>query len=207
MIEQRTEGWYKARLGFLGCSRLGDVLAEGRNGTPSATRRNYMAELLCERLTGVQQKHFTTAEMQWGTDNEPLARSEYEARHGILVETTGGMEHKTIKGWWGSPDGLVGTDGGIEIKCLNTMNHLDVLFSKKIDIRYIYQITGYVIIFERDWYTYIGYDPRLPENVQYYEIRFNRDELPIELVTRGVIQFLDELNELVEKVIRYGVEP
>lgn len=206
-IEQRSNAWVVKRLGFCGCSRLGDVLAEGRNGQPSTTRRNYMAELLCERLTGKHAEHFMTQEMKWGVENENPARSEYEARHGIMVQETGGKEHPSIPWWWGSPDGIVGNDGGIEIKCCNTMNHLDVVFTGKIQTGYIYQISGYVEIFEREWYTYIGYDPRLPENVSFYEKKFYRKDLPIAKVKSGVIQFLSELEDLVDKVKKIGIEP
>lgn len=206
-IEQRSNAWFVKRLGFCGCSRLGEVLAEGRNGQPSSTRRNYMAELLCERLTGVRAEHFTTPEMRWGIEIEPFARSEYEARHGVMVQETGGKEHSTIPWWWGSPDFLHGNDGGGEIKCLLTANHLDVIFTNKIDTKYIYQISGYVEIFEREWYTYIGYDPRLPPNVSYFEKTFYRKDLPIDKVKSGVVQFLDELNDLVDKVKKIGMEP
>lgn len=206
-IEQRSDAWFVKRLGFLGCSRLGDVLAEGKGGQPSSVRRNYMAELACERLTGVHAEHFTTPEMRWGTENEPRARSEYEMRNNVMLDVPAGKEHDTIKWWWGSPDGIEGDDGGIEIKCLLTANHLDVLFSKKIETKYLYQITGYVIIFKRAWYKYVGFDPRLPPNVRYYEIIFRREELPIQKVTDGAVKFLDELEELSEKIRKYGVSP
>jgi hypothetical protein len=206
-LEQRSDEWVVKRLGFLGCSRLGDVLAEGRNGQPSSTRRNYMHELMCERLTGESTPHITTKEMQWGIDNEPRAKALYEVKHETFLTETGGKEHATIPWWWGSPDGIDGEAGGVEVKCLNTANHLEVLFSKKINTHYLYQITGYVIIFEREWYRYVGYDPRLPENVRYYEFMFYRRDLPIQRVTDGAVRFLDELNDLVDKVKTYGVEP
>ena len=184
----------------MGCSRIGDVMAQGKGGAPSATRRNYMGELLCERLTGKKADGFTTKEMEWGVTNEPIARSLYEAKMGVMVQETGGMEHPGIQWWWGSPDGIIEDDGGIEIKCLNTMNHLDVMMSGKIATHYLYQIAGYVEIFNRKWYDYVGFDPRLPENLQLYVKRFYRDELPIKEIKDGVIKFIADLDELETKV-------
>lgn len=199
-IEQRSDAWIQKRLGFCGCSRIGDVMATGRGGQPSATRRNYMHELLCERLTGVHNETYCSKEMQWGVEQEPIARSLYEAKTGQMVIETGGMEHPKIKWWYGSPDGLIGNDGGIEIKCKTTANHLETMMSGKIDTAHLYQITGYVEIFNLSWYDYVGFDPRLPENLQLYVKRFYRDDLPIDEVRDAVTKFIDELNELERKV-------
>lgn len=199
-IEQRSPEWIQKRLGFCGCSRIGDVLAQGRSGAPSATRKNYLHELLCERLTGVHNETYTSKEMLWGVEKEPIARSLYEASRGIMVQETGGMEHPTIKWWWGSPDGLCGEDGGLEIKCPLTSTHLETVMYGKIKTDYIYQMSGYVEIFNRQWWDFCSFDPRLPENLQLYVKRFYRDDLPIDEVREGVIKFLDELNELEAKV-------
>ena len=203
-IEQRSPEWIVRRLGFCGCSRLGDVLATGRSGAPSATRKNYMHELLCERLTGIHNESYTSKEMLWGVDNEPIARSCYEATRGVMVQEKGGMEHPDIPWWWGSPDGLIAEDGGIEIKCPNTSTHLETVMYGKIKTDYIYQMAGYVEIFKRDWWDFVSFDPRLPENVSLYVKRFTRDELPIDEVKDGVTKFLDELNALEAKVKALG---
>ena len=203
-LEQRSPDWFVKRLGFCGCSRLGDVLATGKGGAPSATRKNYMHELLCERLTGVHNETFTSKEMQWGIDHEPDAKALYEAQKGIMLIDHGGMEHPTIKWWWGSPDALTGGDGGVEFKCPNTATHLASMMNGTINTGYIYQITGYVEIFGREWWDFASYDPRLPENLQLYVKRFYRDELPIDEVRDGVIKFLAELNELEAKVRAIG---
>lgn len=197
---QRSEEWVSARLGNLGCSRLADVLAEGRSGGESATRKNYMAELLCERLTGRQTEHYQTKEMEWGIENESEARIEYEFRTGRTVELHGGREHPEIKRWWGSPDGLIPPDGGIEIKCLNTANHLDVMLSGRVQSRYVYQMAGYVEIFGATWWDYVGYDPRLPDNLAFFCKRFTRDDLPIDKVREGARAFLAELDAMEERL-------
>lgn len=199
-IEQRSEAWFTKRLGFCGCSRLGDVLATGRNGAPSSTRKNYMHELLCERLTGIHNDTYTSKEMQWGVDHEPIARSLYEATRGVMVQEIGGMEHPDIKWWWGSPDGLCGEDGGLEIKCPLTATHLESVMYDKVKTDYLYQMAGYVEIFKRQWWDFCSFDPRLPENISLYVKRFTRDQLPTDEVRDGVIKFLDELNELEARV-------
>jgi len=189
-----------AKCGKIGCSRLGDVLAIGRNGLPLQARKDYMIELLCERLTGVNAEHFKSAAMEWGVEYEPQAKTEYEAKNGVLVDADGGMEHPTIKGWWCSPDGLVGGEGGIEIKCPNTSTHLCTLIDGDIKQEYIYQITGAVIIYDRAWWDFVSYDPRLPDDLGLYIKRFERDELPINEVLSGVRAFLAELDAMETRI-------
>lgn len=206
-MDQRSSEWLTAKCGKIGCSRLGDVLAIGRNGLPLQARKDYMMELLCERLTGVNAEHFKSPAMEWGVEYEPQARTEYEARKGVLVDEDGGMEHPTIPGWWCSPDGLVGDDGGIEIKCPNTSTHLDTLIIGEIKQQYIYQMTGAVIIYGRKWWDFVSYDPRLPDELGFYCKRFTREELPIQEVTDGVIKFLDDLAELEKSLCRIITKP
>lgn len=196
MMEQRTPEWYQARLGLLGCSRLADVLAQGKSGQPSATRKNYMMELLIERLTGERKESFTTPEMQRGVDLEADARAAYEFETGNTVVEHGGMMHPSIPGWWGSPDGLVGDHGMIEIKCPNTATHLDTFLHAKIDQRYMYQMAGYLEIFGRDWIDFVSYDDRLPDNLSLMICHITKSDLPIDAVRNGSILFLNDLNEL-----------
>lgn len=118
MMEQQTDEWFKARLGKVTASRIYDVLSKTKSGY-SATRKNYMAQLICERLTGTREEGFKTAAMQRGNDIEPKARARYMLETGELVEETGFINHPTINMSGASPDGLVGEDGLIEIKCPN----------------------------------------------------------------------------------------
>ena len=199
-MEQGSEEWLLSRVGRVGCSRLGDVLAEGKGGAPSASRRNYMAELLCERLTGKYAEHFTSAEMQRGIDLEPIARATYEARFGVMVKEDGGRGHPAIIGFGCSPDGLIGDDGGLEIKCPNTATHLDTLLDGKINLHYIYQMAGGCLVYDRAWWDFVSFDDRLPDNLSFYCKRFYRDNLPLAKVESGVIQFLSELDALERRV-------
>lgn len=198
-MEQRTEEWIQARLGKVTASRVADVMARTKSGY-SASRKNYMAELVCERLTGTPSEHFESAAMKWGTDNEPLARSAYEARTGELVEEVGFIGHPTIKNFGASPDGLVGTDGGIEIKCPNTATHIDTLLGGKIEQKYVYQMQTAMACTGRKWWDFVSFDPRLPENLSYKCIRFYRDTEMVQSIENEVIRFLAELDEMVEKL-------
>ena len=110
-MEQGTEEWKLARLGKVTASRVSDARAKA--GT--ATRANYIADIITERLTGSPVESFSNAYMEWGTQNEPLARAAYEIKTAIWVEQVAIVDHPTIKSFAASPDGLVWTDGLLEI--------------------------------------------------------------------------------------------
>jgi predicted phage-related endonuclease len=199
MSDQRSAEWIAARCGKVGCSRLADVLATTKSGE-AATRRNYTAELICERLTGLPTETITTTAMQWGIDTEPLARQAYEHASFYNVVEDFGREHPSIPGFRGSPDGLVGDDGGVEIKCPKTATHLDTILGGTIKRDYILQMAGYVSIYDRKWWDYVSYDPRLPPKYALFIKRFTRDELPVSEVEEGVKTFLAELNEKMKRL-------
>lgn len=198
-MEQRTEEWIQARLGKVTASRVADVMAKTKSGY-SASRKNYMAELVCERLTGAQADRFESAAMAWGTETEPLARSAYEAATGEMVEEVGFIDHPTIPNFGASPDGLVGTDGGLEIKCPNTATHIDTLLSGAIDSRYIYQLSTGMACTGRKWWDFVSFDPRLPDNLSYKCIRIYRDDALIAEIELEVIRFLEELEAMVKRL-------
>lgn len=199
-FEQGSEAWRQSRVGRVGCSRLGDVLAQGKDGGPSSTRKNYMVELLCERLTGRYEQGFHSKDMEIGIERENSARSEYEARFGVMVLRDGGREDDTIKGFGCSPDGLIGEDGGQEIKCPNRATHLATIMNGTIKRDYILQMAGGVIVYKRKWWDFVSFNPDFPENLSFYCKRFYREDLPIDEVTKGVIQFIAELDALENKV-------
>lgn len=199
---QRSEEWFQARAGVVTMSRAKDVLAKTRSGY-AATRANYMSEKVQERFTGKPVASiFTTKEMQWGTDNEPVARLEYELRTGNSVQETGLWLHEEIMAG-ASPDGFIGEDGCIEIKCPNTATHILTLQTKKIPYQYVSQVQGQMWITGRKWCDFVSYDPRLPENAQMIIIRVNRDEEYIKNLEAEIRAFLDEVQEQVEFVEAY----
>lgn len=196
MTEQRTEEWFAARLGKVTASRIKDVLA----GKTTAARRNYLAQLVVERMTQKAPESFSNAAMQWGTDQEPFARAAYEARNGVLVDETGLVDHPVIPNSGASPDGLVGQDGLVEIKCPNTATHMDTLLSRTPDSDYIGQMQWQMACTGRKWCDFVSFAPRMPDNLQLCVIRVNRDDKKIEEIEREVIKFLSEVDEKITKL-------
>lgn len=192
-MEQGTAEWHAARCGKVTASRVADVIAKTKSG-PSASRANYMAELICERLTGVVGDTFKSPAMEWGTTNEPLARTAYESAGGILVTEVGFVPHPTLDAAGASPDGLVGDDGLVEIKCPNTATHLDTLLTGKIPDRYNTQMQWQMACTGRDWCDFVSFDPRLPERMQMFIQRVPRNPITITQLEAEVIEFLRELD-------------
>ena len=199
VMEQRTDEWYAARLGKVTASRVADVIAKTKSGY-STSRANYMAELICERLTGVRGDSYASAAMQWGTNTEPQARAAYEARSGSLVTETGFVPHCSIFDGGASPDGLIGDDGLVEIKCPFTATHLDTLLTETVPGRYVTQMQWQMACTGRQWCDFVSYDPRLPESMALFVKRVPRDEKMIEELEKEVYNFLTEMDEKLEKL-------
>lgn len=195
-MQQRTDEWMNCRLGKVTASRTGDLMAKTKSG-PSASRKNYLMQLLCERLTGKREEGFTSAAMQRGTDLEPIARSAYEIDKGVMVMETGFVPCPLFPDKAGaSPDGLVGDDGLIEIKCPNTAQHVEFLRTGKIDSGYEWQMLFQMICTKRAWCDFVSFDDRLSEELQYKCVRFHYDaERAAELIAE-VSKFLAELDAL-----------
>jgi putative phage-type endonuclease len=195
-MDQRTDEWFAARLGKVTASRIKDVLA----GKTTAARRNYLAQLVVERLTQKAPESFTNAAMQWGTDQEPFARAAYEAKTGVLVDETGLVDHPVIPMSGASPDGLVANDGLVEIKCPNTATHMDTLLTKTPDSDYVGQMQWQMACTGRKWCDFVSFDPRMPENLQLCVIRVNRDDKKIEEIEKEVIKFLSEIDQKITQL-------
>lgn len=196
--EQGSPEWLAARLGNCTASRFKDVMDFLKKGGEGAKRAGYRMELVIERLTGVSVYHFVSDAMQWGTDNEPAARMAYEALTGAMVMVPGYTPHPKIPKCGGSIDGTVDEAGMIEIKCPTTATHIKALLSKECE--YLPQIQGYLWITGRQWCDFVSYDPRLPEGLQLYVQRIERDDNYIAELAGNVIQFLAEVEELHAKL-------
>ena len=201
-IEQRTEDWFSARCGKVTASRIGDLMAKTKSGY-SASRKNYMAQLVVERLTGNVEESYQNAAMLWGIETEPYAREAYEIFSGNLVSEVGFIPHETLQAG-ASPDGLVGTDGLIEIKCPNTATHIDFLLSEKIDRKYFLQMQFQMICTKRDWCDFVSFDPRMPENLRYRSVTVDYDAALAEQIHEEVEKFIGELNDKVEALVEMG---
>lgn len=194
MIEiiQGSPEWFAARLGKVTASRVSDVVARTKTGW-GASRANYMAELIAERLTGESAEKFTNSAMQWGTDKEPDARTTYEFQTGAEVTAIGFADHPTIPMSGASPDGLVGFEGLVEIKCPNTATHLDTLLSRDIPQKYVQQMQWQMACTERTWCDFVSFDPRLPGRMSLFVLRVLRDDVMIRALEKDVLGFLAEL--------------
>ena len=195
-MEQRSPEWFAARLGKVTASKVKDVMAKGRGGAPSATRQNYMMQLLCERLTGRREEAYVNAAMQRGTDLEPIARSAYEFNAGVMTVETGLIDHPSIASFAASPDGVVGNDGLLEIKVPNTAQHIAVIQSGQHDPQYEWQMLAQMACTGRAWVDFVSFDDRLPEELQYACFRFHRDDKRISEMEAEVSVFLEELTDL-----------
>src|SRR5262245_12506754 len=138
MSIQGTAEWHAERLGKVTASRIADVVAKTKTGW-GASRANYMAELVAERLTGIPQDTYVNVAMQWGLDHEAEARAAYEFRRDVEVIEVGFVSHPDIAESGASPDGLIGIDGLVEIKCPNTATHIETLLGTPFAEKYILQ--------------------------------------------------------------------
>jgi len=198
-MEQGTQEWFTARLGKVTASRVADVIAKTKTGY-SASRDNYMAQLICERLTGQKGESFTNAAMEWGTQTEPLARSAYENARNLLVTEVGFVSHPKIEMAGASPDGLVSEDGLVEIKCPNTATHIDTLLSQKVPTKYITQMQWQMLCCQRQWCDFVSFDNRLPEHLQLFVQEVEFDPEYCAMLEKEVSQFLAELDSKVAKL-------
>jgi putative phage-type endonuclease len=201
MIEQRSDAWFEARIGKVTASRVADVIAKTKTGY-SATRDNYMAQLVCERLTGQKGESFTNAAMQHGTETEPLARISYEVAQNVLVDEVGFVPHPTIEMAGASPDGLVNDDGLLEIKCPNTATHIETLLSQTVPGKYNTQMQFQMACTGRQWCDFVSFDNRLPQELQLFVKRVPRDNVFIRLIEGEIVQFLAELDDKINKLMK-----
>ena len=200
--QQRSSNWFKVRWGKATASRFADVIAKTRTGY-AASRKNYLAELVIQRLTPppTEDDGYKNAAMQFGIDNEPVARLAYELETGETVEEAFFEEFNDDIG--ASPDGYVGETGLIEIKCPNTATHLDTLRTKEVPHQYYIQIQGQLLCTGREWCDFISFDPRLPENAQLFIKRVERDELVIKELKHELDKFINEVKKEVSFIANY----
>lgn len=201
---QGSVEWRAARAGKVTASRMDDVIAKIKTGE-AAARRDYRAQIVAELLTGVpQDSDYINAEMQWGIDQEPFARSAYEIATDTLVDQVGLVLHPSIERSAASPDGLVDTDGCLELKCPKTATHLQYLLDGIVPAKYQPQMYWQMACTERKWNEFISFDPRLPMKMRLFRARLNRDDAKIKELEREVISFLGDVDKMLETVRRFA---
>lgn len=201
-IEQRSDEWRRIRGGRVTGSRVSDVLAKLKSGKgEAASRRNYRAQIVAEILTGTWiDSGWCSPEMKWGIENEPLGRAAYEFRTGAMVMQAGFALHPRIERAGASPDGLVGTDGMVEVKCPLTATHLDYILADKVPADYQPQMLWEMACAERQWCDFVSFDPRLPAHLQLFIKRFPLDEKRLAEMEREVVQFLAEVDDILARL-------
>ena len=203
MIEQGTPEWHAERCGKATASKIADIIATTKSG-PSTSRKNYLAQLVAERLTGTVAESYTNAAMQWGKDTEEQARQAYAFLKGVDVEPAPFVIHPVITDSGASPDGFVGSDGLLEIKCPYTATHIDTILSGKIDGKYITQMQWQMACTGRDWCDFVSYDPRMPEHLAIWVKRVHRDHVAIAELEAAVGTFLAEVADTVKALEAYA---
>lgn len=199
-MEQHSPEWFAARLGKATASRIVDVVARIKSGW-GASRANYMAQLVCERMTGTPQDGYVNGAMQRGLENEPEARVAYEFYSDNTVVEVGFIDHPTIPMSGASPDGHVGDDGSVEIKCPNTSTHIDTLLSGKVPEKYVVQMQWQMACSGRQWCDFVSYDPRMPEDLKLFVQRVRRNDEDIAALEQAVKDFLSEVDAKVHQLI------
>ena len=197
---QGTEEWFAQRIGKVTASRINDVMATLKSGGEVATRKNYRAQLIAERLTGTKADSYTNAAMQWGTDNEPIARAMYEIKTGSDVEQVGFVDHPSIAMTGASPDCRVGNNGMLEIKCPNTATHIEYLLAGVAPTEYHNQMLWQMECDGRDWCDFVSFDPRMPEAMQLFIVWFNKDEDKLSIIRAEVCKFLGEVDNVISRL-------
>ena len=197
---QGTPEWLAMRAGHCTASRFKDVLAKIKTGE-AATRRNYRVQLVTERLTGRPCESYTNAAMEWGTCTEPRAREAYEELTGELVVQAPFIAHPTVPWCGGSPDGFIGDDGVIEIKCpYQSTVHVET-WQSGMPTEHVAQCQGILFVTGRRYVDFVSFDPRMPEHLQLYRQRIERDDDYIKALEAEVRVFLRECDQLYEKLM------
>lgn len=191
--EQRSPEWFAARAGRLTGSAAADALATIKSGE-AAARRDLRLRLVCERLTGQpQESAFVSAEMQRGTDCEPLALGAYETATGRLVQRTGFLALRDVLAGC-SLDGHMGDfEGILELKCPKSATHLKYLRAGVVPSEHLGQCRHNLWISGAAWCDFVSWDDRFPESMRVFIARLTREQAEIEDYERKALAFLAEV--------------
>ena len=195
-MEQGSDQWLELRLGKVTASRLNDVMAKGRSNAPSKTRASYMLQLVAEIMTGKPEDSFSNKYMEWGNECEPQARSMYEFDSGNDVDQVAFVQVNDHFGV--SPDGMIGDDGLLEIKCPKSTTQIERFLKGEFPKEYKAQVQGQLLATGRKWCDFVSFDPRINSDASYFCIRVERDEEYLAMLQDGIDLFIDELNEMIK---------
>ena len=188
-VVQGTPEWHALRCGKVTASRIDDVMAKGKGDAESASRRNYRMELVVERRTGIQQEGFVSRDMILGQEREPIARARYEVARGVLVREVSFIDHRSIPMCGASPDGLVGDDGMLELKCPKAATHYGYIMGNKVPADYQLQMLWQMECANRKWVDFGSYCPEFDRDRQLFIRRFYRDDERLKVIREAVVDF------------------
>jgi putative phage-type endonuclease len=210
MIEQRSEEWFRARLGSLGSSRVHEALAKNKSGGESAGRIRVRSDLARERMTGVFIPGYKSFAMLQGTEREPDARAAYREQLNagkfgktIEIEQIALVRHPRLRWAHASPDGLIGKDGILELKCPEAHTHEDTLLTQAVPDAYLKQAHWQMACTGRKWVDYVSWNPDWPEPMQLFVRRIKRDDAIIRKMETEIEVFLTEVRDRVVTHCRY----
>ena len=192
-IVQGSPEWFEARIGSIGGSSIASVCAKGTG----KMRNNLLYRLAGEILSGEKYVGYKNDYMDYGVEMEPEARFIYELENSVNVKEVGLIRRDDHKHC--SPDGLVGDDGLIEIKCVIPSVHVATICADKIPAEYRKQIQWNLFISERKWADFISYCPKVTD-MPIYTKRTVRVEELIEDMDCEAEKFIGELQEIVSKI-------
>jgi putative phage-type endonuclease len=200
-IVQGSEEWHRCRIGKITASKINDVMAKLKGKGEASSRKDYRVQLAVERLTGEKTDSFTNNAMMWGTENEPFARQAFEFARDITVDQVGFIDHPVIPMTGCSPDGLIGDDGMVEIKCPKTATHIEWMLAGKIPAQHVNQMLWQMECCGRQWCEFVSYDPRLPVELQLFiPPRLDFTTEAIAPIRAEVIRLLAEVDQLVQQL-------
>lgn len=199
-IEQGSEDWFLARCGKFTGSRFNDLTARHKTtGKKLKSFEKVVWDVVVERLTQQPQESITSYSMQWGKDVEPFARTAYELQSGNFVQQVGFIKHPDYEFAGCSPDGLIDSVGGLELKCpKDSAIHLE-RFLHGTPEEYKPQVQGSLWITGREWWDFCSYDPRMPEHLRLFTQRWFRDERLIRLIEISVLEAEETAEKLIKK--------
>lgn len=200
---QRDEDWFRARCGHLTASRAADVLDRLAKGGVSSRWIAYANEILTERITGTVTPHFETEAMRWGTECEEYAREEYMVETGNGVTLCDFILHPSIAWFGASPDGLVGDNGLIEIKCPNTATHLNRFKAGVVLPEYKPQMLVQLLVTGRKWVDFVDYDPRLSdswEKAWLFIVRYEPTQAELDDALAKCKEFLAHVEQQIDEL-------
>ncbi|UNE54872.1 lambda exonuclease family protein [Bartonella machadoae] len=203
-MDQRTAEWFQARLGKVTASNVYNILSRTAKGLPTSKYEDYKIKLMTERLTGEISQSYITPSMQWGIEHEEDALKEYEFIYDADVIKCGFIPHPTIEMAGASPDGLIGEDGLVEVKCPQSTTHLRFFMYDEIKPEYIAQMQFQMACTGRKWCHFISYNPQFvgrSTGLRMKVKRIHRDDEQIEQLTKAVEVFLAEIEQDMEQIL------